>query len=67
MKSQQTKKTNNIMNDEKNITPYDFPDEDMKKHFDEKYKGWEKDFEVLKQIYEQEEFRKNWEDRINPF
>ena len=55
------------MNDEKNITPYDFPDEDLKKHFDEKYKGWEKDFEVLKQIYEQEEFRKNWEDRINPF
>ena len=55
------------MNDEKNITPYDLTDEDLKKHFDEKYKGWEKDFEVLKQIYEQEEFRKNWEDRINPF
>jgi hypothetical protein len=48
-------------------TDYDLTDEDLKKYFDEKYKGWEKDFEVLKQIYEQEEFRKSWEDRINPF
>jgi len=67
------------MNYKKNITPVDFleqedepeesfySNEDMKKHFDEKYKGWEKDFGILKKIYEQEEFRKSWEDRINPF
>ena len=59
------------MNYKKNITPVDFleqedepeesfySNEDMKKHFDEKYKGWEKDFGILKKIYEQEEFRKS--------
>ena len=67
------------MSYKKNITPVDFleqedepeesfySNEDMKKYFDEKYKGWEKDFGILKNIYEQEEFRKSWEDRINPF